>query len=138
MLMEIKKRKCVFLEDKATGWLGIWTAASLLDVKGRKELTGWFSKIQHKYQVFKGAETPPTQAPTHKLELNLSWLLWNSNSWLGLFYLEEPTDQYRRTRLTKNERQRRITTADILALLVPNSNGSVSWSCRAVSSSTAL
>ena len=41
----------------------------------------------------------------------------------GLFHLEEPTDQYWRTRLSKNERQRRIATADI-GLLVPDSNGS--------------
>ena len=37
MLMEIKKKKRVFLEDKATDWLEIWTVASSLDVKGRKE-----------------------------------------------------------------------------------------------------
>ena len=41
----------------------------------------------------------------------------------GVFYLEERTDQYWRTRLTKSERQRRIATADI-ALHVPDSNGS--------------
>ena len=70
----------------------------------------------------KGAETPPTQTPTHKLILVAS----NSNSCFVScrpFLLEERTDQYWRTRFTKNERQRRIATADI-ALLVPDSNGS--------------
>ena len=32
--MEIKK--CILLEDEASDWLQIWTAASSLDVKGNK------------------------------------------------------------------------------------------------------
>ena len=35
-LMEIKEKKRVLLEDEALDWLQIWTAASLLDVKGNK------------------------------------------------------------------------------------------------------
>ena len=34
--MEIKKKKCVLLEDEALDWLQIWTVASSLDVKGNK------------------------------------------------------------------------------------------------------
>ena len=35
-LMEILKKKRVFLEDEVLNWLHIWTAASLLDVKCNK------------------------------------------------------------------------------------------------------
>ena len=34
MLMEIKKKMSVLLVDGASDWLQIWTAASLLDIKG--------------------------------------------------------------------------------------------------------
>ena len=33
MIMEIKKKKHVLLEDEASDWLQIWMVASLLDVK---------------------------------------------------------------------------------------------------------
>ena len=37
MLMEIKKKKRVLLEDEASDWLQIWTAASSFDGKGKKQ-----------------------------------------------------------------------------------------------------
>ena len=53
MLMEIKKKKSVLVEDKESDWLQVWSTASSLDVKGKKaikkiffSLTGWFSQIQ--------------------------------------------------------------------------------------------
>ena len=53
MLTEIKKKKRVLLEDKASNWLQIWMMASSPDVKGNNaikiilffSLTGWFSQI---------------------------------------------------------------------------------------------
>ena len=36
MLMIIKKKKCILLEDEALDWLQIWTTASSLDVKGKR------------------------------------------------------------------------------------------------------
>ena len=36
MLMEIKKKKCVLLEDELSDWLQIWMMASSLDIKGIK------------------------------------------------------------------------------------------------------
>ena len=54
ILMEIKKKKHVLLEDEASDWHQIWMAASLLDVKGNKEikkliflLTGQFPRYGH-------------------------------------------------------------------------------------------
>ena len=49
-LMELKK-KHVLLEDEASDWLQIWTAASSLDVKSNKEikknlLKKFFSQIR--------------------------------------------------------------------------------------------
>ena len=40
--MEIKKKKCILLEDEATDWLEICTAASSLDVKGKQAINKKF------------------------------------------------------------------------------------------------
>ena len=46
MLMEIKKKKRIILEDEASDWFHNWMTASSLDVIGKKSLlTGWFSQI---------------------------------------------------------------------------------------------
>ena len=53
-MKERKKKKCVLLEDEMSeDWLQIWTAASLLEVKGNSNkknfffsLTGQFSHIR--------------------------------------------------------------------------------------------
>ena len=53
-LMEIKQKKLVLLEDRASDWRQIWTAASSLDIKGNMKqskrilffsLTGHFPRI---------------------------------------------------------------------------------------------
>ena len=61
--MERKKKKCVLLKDEMSeDWLQIWTAASLLEVKGNKaikrffffSLTGQFSHIQSHIFIYNG------------------------------------------------------------------------------------
>ena len=54
MLMEIKKKKYVLLEDEASNWLHIWTETPSLDFIGNKAikkiffpLTGRFPKYNH-------------------------------------------------------------------------------------------
>ena len=43
-MKERKKKKCVLLEDEMSeDWLQIWTAASLLEVKGNKAIKRIFS-----------------------------------------------------------------------------------------------
>ena len=49
--MERKKKKCVLLEDEMSeDWLQIWTAASLLEVKGNKAIKSCF--FLAKWSVF--------------------------------------------------------------------------------------
>ena len=38
MLMELNKKKRILLEDEELGWLQIWTAASLVNVKFNKAI----------------------------------------------------------------------------------------------------
>ena len=53
MLMEIKKKKRIILEDESSDWLHNWMTASSLDVIGKKILlTGWFPKYGNMKQNY--------------------------------------------------------------------------------------
>ena len=53
MLMEMKIKKCVLLEDDVSDWLYTWMTSAMVEVQGKTairkkfffSLTGWFSQI---------------------------------------------------------------------------------------------
>ena len=47
--MEIKKMKSVLLVDGALDWLQIWTAATLLDIKGNKAIKKKFDFLANRF-----------------------------------------------------------------------------------------